>query len=223
MCPGTPSAPRRSLRSVGVVGQHDLAGLEHVAALGDLERVVRVLLDQQDRRALRVDLADRLVDLVDDHRREPSEGSSSSSSFGAGHQRAADREHLLLAAGHRPRLLALALLEAREQLEDAVDVVADRGVAAQVKAPISRFSSTVIRGKIRRPSGDLRDAELDDLVRRAGRDLAPSNRIAPRRARFSPEIERSVVDLPAPLEPISVTISPSLTVSEMPLSASIEP
>ena len=38
-----------------------------------------------------------------------------------------------------------------------------------------------------------------------------------------PEIERSVVDLPAPLEPISVTISPSLTVSEMPLSASIEP
>ena len=40
---------------------------------------------------------------------------------------------------------------------------------------------------------------------------------------LSPEIERSVVDLPAPLEPISVTISPSLTVSEMPLSASIEP
>ena len=38
-----------------------------------------------------------------------------------------------------------------------------------------------------------------------------------------PEIERSVVDLPAPLEPISVTTSPSSTLSEMPLSASIEP
>jgi hypothetical protein len=38
-----------------------------------------------------------------------------------------------------------------------------------------------------------------------------------------PEIERSVVDFPAPLAPISVTISPSLTSIEMPLSASIEP
>ena len=38
-----------------------------------------------------------------------------------------------------------------------------------------------------------------------------------------PEIERSVVDLPAPFEPISVTISPSSTVSEMPLSASMLP
>jgi hypothetical protein len=32
-------------------------------------------------------------------------------------------------------------------------------------------------------------------------------------------MERSVVDFPAPLEPISVTISPSSTVSETPLSA----
>ena len=38
-----------------------------------------------------------------------------------------------------------------------------------------------------------------------------------------PEIERSVVDLPAPLAPMRVTISPSLTSSEMPFSASIEP
>ena len=39
----------------------------------------------------------------------------------------------------------------------------------------------------------------------------------------SPEIERSVVDLPAPLEPISVTTSPSSTLNEIPLSASIDP
>ena len=38
-----------------------------------------------------------------------------------------------------------------------------------------------------------------------------------------PEMERSVVDLPAPLEPMSVTISPSRTSSVMPFSASIEP
>ena len=36
-------------------------------------------------------------------------------------------------------------------------------------------------------------------------------------------MERSVVDLPAPLAPMSVTISPSRTSMEMPLSAWIEP
>ena len=52
---------------------------------------------------------------------------------------------------------------------------------------------------------------------------SPAKVILPRLAGDRPEIERSVVDLPAPLEPISVTTSPSSTVSEMPLSASIEP
>ena len=71
MCRGTPSAPRGSSRSAAeLVGQHDLAGLEHVAALGDVEREVRVLLDQQDRRALLVDLGDRLVDALDEDRRD---------------------------------------------------------------------------------------------------------------------------------------------------------
>ena len=51
----------------------------------------------------------------------------------------------------------------------------------------------------------------------------PSKRIEPARGGVRPEIERSVVDLPAPLEPISVTISPSSTVSETPLSASMLP
>ena len=39
----------------------------------------------------------------------------------------------------------------------------------------------------------------------------------------SPMIARSVVVLPAPLAPISVTISPSSSVSETPLSAWIAP
>ena len=51
----------------------------------------------------------------------------------------------------------------------------------------------------------------------------PLNVIEPSRGGLSPLIDRSVVDLPAPLAPIRVTISPSRTSSEMPLSASIEP
>jgi len=42
-------------------------------------------------------------------------------------------------------------------------------------------------------------------------------------AGVSPEIERSVVDLPAPLEPMIVTTSPSSTLTDTPRSASIAP
>ena len=51
----------------------------------------------------------------------------------------------------------------------------------------------------------------------------PLEAIVPLRGWFSPLIERSVVDLPAPFAPISVTISPSCTWIEMPFSAWIEP
>ena len=51
----------------------------------------------------------------------------------------------------------------------------------------------------------------------------PSNLIEPSLGGVRPEMERRVVDLPAPLEPIIVTISPSSTVSEMPFSASMLP
>ena len=52
---------------------------------------------------------------------------------------------------------------------------------------------------------------------------SPLKRMRPDRGRCSPLIERSVVDLPAPFAPIKVTISPSRTWSEIPLSAWIVP
>ena len=51
----------------------------------------------------------------------------------------------------------------------------------------------------------------------------PSKRIVPWRGRLMPLIARSVVDLPAPFAPMSVTISPWPTVSVTPLSAWIAP
>jgi hypothetical protein len=71
--------------------------------------------------------------------------------------------------------------------------------------------------------GRERDPAVDDLVRRHARDVLAVERDRAALAGVRPEIERSVVDLPAPLEPISVTTSPSSTVSETPLSASIAP
>ena len=80
-----------------------------------------------------------------------------------------------------------------------------------------------MRGKSRRPSGDC---EMPSFTMSWGAACVmslPWNEIEPLRGWFSPLIERSVVDLPAPFAPISVTISPSRTSSEMPLSAWIEP
>ena len=51
----------------------------------------------------------------------------------------------------------------------------------------------------------------------------PLNVISPDLGLINPEIVRSVVDLPAPFEPIKVTISPLLTVTETSLTAIIFP
>ena len=61
----------------------------------------------------------------------PSDGSSSSTSLRPAHQRARDREHLLLAAAHAPRLLAAPVREAREHVVPAVHVGVDLAVAAR--------------------------------------------------------------------------------------------
>src|SRR3712207_7009879 len=59
----------------------DLAGLQHVAALGDLEGEVGVLLHEQDRRALLVDLGDRLVDALGEEDRKSTRLNSSHAQY----------------------------------------------------------------------------------------------------------------------------------------------
>ena len=91
------------------------------------------------------------------------------------------------------------------------------------KAPISRFSRTDIRGNNRRPSGDCAMPCFTIPCGAAWVMSRPRKWIRPRRGWLRPLIDRSVVDLPAPLAPISVTTSPSFTVSEMPFSAWMAP
>ena len=76
-----------------------------------------------------------------------------------------------------------------------------------------------MRWKQCRPSGDWQIPRPTISCGGRREISSPSKRIEPSRGGVSPEIERSVVDLPAPLEPISVTHSPSSTSSETPLSA----
>ena len=88
-----------------------------------------------------------------------------------------------------------------------------------VKVPISRFSSTVIWGKICRPSGTWASFKVMILLGSVLRRSCPSKVMEPLAAFSSPVMVRSVVVLPAPFAPISETISPSFTVIETPFSA----
>ena len=149
----------------------------------------------------------------------PSDGSSSSRQPRPAHQRARDRQHLLLAARQRAAALGEALLQPREQRQHAVEIVRRIRPAAATVAPICRFSSTVMRGKMRRPSGDC--ASLSRAISCVGSCVMsrPSKTISPSRARGLPHTVIIRVDLPAPLAPISATISPALTSRSTPLSA----
>ena len=102
----------------------------------------------------------------------PSEGSSSSSSRGRLIKRARDRQHLLLAARQRAAALVDALLEAAEIARRRVPDRRSKCAARQIAAPICRFSSTVMRRKMRRPSGACAILQPRDLVGRQRGDVA---------------------------------------------------
>jgi len=84
-------------------------------------------------------------------------------------------------------------------------------VSRRCSAPSCRFSSTVRRPRISRPSGTctipLRTRRDDDQCVMS----CPSNVIRPDAARTSPLIVFRMVLLPAPFAPMSVTISPAGT------------
>ena len=86
-----------------------------------------------------------------------------------------------------------------------------------------RFSRTVSGAKILRPSGTWLMPSRTICSAAVVVMSAPLNRTAPERGLRRPEMVRSVVDLPAPLAPMSVTISPSSTWKLMPCSAWMAP
>ena len=93
--------------------------LEHVGALAEVERERRVLLDEQDRDSfLVVQPEQELGELLDDERREPERELVDRERARLGHQRAADRDHLLLAPGRSPRGAVAQLVELRQQRVD---------------------------------------------------------------------------------------------------------
>ena len=137
-------------------GQHELAGLQHVAAVGQRQRLRGVLLDQQHRDPVGVDLRGRSRRSA---RRSAGPGPSTARRAAAAAACPSAPARSRASAARRRtacRPAGEAFLEPREQVEHPVETVLVR--QRKRNAPISRFSATVIRGKTCRPSGDVADA-----------------------------------------------------------------
>src|SRR5258705_3141020 len=98
--------------------QNDLAGLQHVGMVGELEAVMDVLLDEKNGDPALVQPFDNLEHVRDDERSQSQTRLVQHDETRAAHERPAQRQHLTLAARQRARGLALTLTEDRKQLED---------------------------------------------------------------------------------------------------------
>jgi len=150
-----------------------------VAAMREFQRVIGVLLDDQHGEAvLAIECADGVKDLPCDERREAERGLVQHQETGAAHQRAADGQHLLLAAGQRAAALRDTFLEAGKQREDTFETGIALGVGALgggVRAHAQVFSHGHARENA--PSfGRLRDTQPGDVMGRLKGDVAAVER-----------------------------------------------
>ena len=92
-------------------------------------------------------------------------------------------------------------------------------LSLRMYAPSIRFSRTVSRGKILRPSGTWQ-MPMRTISSGAVRWIGwPRNSMVPSLHRSSPEMVIRVVDLPAPFAPMRHPICPSWSSNETPLRA----
>src|SRR5437899_3111696 len=101
------------------VAEDHASGLQDIRMVGDVERHVRVLLDDEHGRAGGADLADDTEDLLDQYRREAKGWLVEQEQAWPSHERPSDCEHLLLAAAQRSGALLQPLAQAREIFEHA--------------------------------------------------------------------------------------------------------
>ena len=136
--------------------------------------MVGVLLDDQDGEAvLLVQRANGVEDLTRDQGRKTERRLVQEQEARAAHQRAADREHLLLAAGQRAAALRHAFPQPRKQVEHALEggcaivLAREGGVRAHLQV-LRHAHAREDAAALRR----LRDSEPRDLVGCDLRDVA---------------------------------------------------
>src|SRR6266487_1498821 len=99
---------------------NDLAGFQHIAEVGGLERGSGVLLDQEDRNAKLPQRSNGSEDFAHDERGETEAGLVENKKFGFCHQCTAKREHLAFAARQCAGGLLAALSQPREAAKHVV-------------------------------------------------------------------------------------------------------
>src|SRR5579863_1421159 len=106
----------------GVAGEDAAASVENDRLIGNLKRELPVLLDQNDGLSFFLQPLDGAADLRDDQWGEAFRRFVEQQHTRVAHQRAADRQHLLLAAGERAGELRMALAQLWKQLVNPLDI-----------------------------------------------------------------------------------------------------
>src|SRR3984893_12920738 len=120
---------------------HDAADFQHITVVGEVQGHIRVLLDEENGHPLfPVDPADDVEDLLDEPGGEPQRRLVQQDHLRPGHQGAADRQHLLLAARHGAGALLGARPEYREVVVHHLHVLGDAvGVAPRIRSHLEVF------------------------------------------------------------------------------------
>src|SRR5689334_18018633 len=105
----------------------DLPAIQHVGNIRDLQSFARVLFDQQNRDALRLDVADDAENLIDHEGSESHAGFVEHEQAGVHHQGATNGEHLLFAAAEQACPLVTALVETGKTSVNVVQIRLERG------------------------------------------------------------------------------------------------
>ena len=148
----------------------DRALVDHVRAVAQAEREVRVLLREQDRFALGLEVTDLLAEGLHDQRREASRRLVEEQEVGVAHECAPDRQHLLLPAGQESALPVLACLQVREGPEDLLDGPFAPSVAATLLCELQILHHRQV-GEDAAILGDESDASPGDDVRRLAGEI----------------------------------------------------
>ena len=178
---------RLALQAGGAALADNPTVLDEIAAVGNGQTLVRILLHQQHADAEAADARERLEQFLADQRRQAERRLVEQKQTRMRHQRPADAHHLLLAAAHGADNLLLALGQARKQRQDLAEtcrlvLACAPGVGAQqqVLAHIELGKNPAVLRHEHQPClhhlvrGQVRelDAIQHDAPARGGRDDA---------------------------------------------------
>ena len=215
---------RVALDLVGRALRDRLAAREHEHRVAEAEHERHVVLDDQERLALRVELADHLAHPLDQRRVDAAGGLVEHDQLRVEHQHLRELDELLLAVGERARPAGRGTSpcptkssssSARSASGPLTAPAASWRDAGTSRSGATTFSSTVI-SRNSRVIWNVRP--MPRCARRHGRmpvdPLAVEPRPRRRRALIVPSIRLKTVVLPEPFGPISAVIEPSGTANE---------